>query len=127
MRILLVDDEPNVRAAIRRHLRRHFVADIAEAYDGQAALECLLGHPPDLLIMDVRMPVLDGIGTLQAIRRSPRCRTLPVILLTGDGDERLVRQAQGLGVSAYLVKPVNAATLVARVGLALRAAGAGAS
>lgn len=113
-RILVVDDDAAVRAGLRRSLVRHFKADVAEAANGVLALEHLVRHPCDLVLLDLKMPVLDGLKTLQTIRKSPR-RDIPVVMLTGMADAQQVKEALRLGVVHYLVKPVDASELVERL------------
>lgn len=115
MRILLVDDDLDARSAIRINLRRRFRAEVDEAPDGGTALQRILKADYDLAIIDFNMPFLNGLETLRAIRRSPRHRFLPVLMLTGSSDEALVRAAVGLGVVGFLVKPVQTEVLLARV------------
>jgi len=115
MRILLVDDELNIRSALRNNLRRRFRADVDEASDGVSALQRVMTYQYDLVILDLNMPNLNGLDTLRAIRRSPKHKALPVLMLTGSANEGLVRTAVGLGVFGYLVKPVATDVLLARV------------
>jgi two-component system chemotaxis response regulator CheY len=115
MRILVVDDDANVRSSIRRTLMRKPGAEVIEASDGMSALQILLSQRCDLVMLDVRMPVMDGIQTLRAIRRSPTHGNVPVVMLTGTADEALVLQAIKLGVIEYLVKPVAPTLLYDRV------------
>jgi len=115
MRVLVVDDDPNVRSSIRRTLARNSAAEVLEASDGMSALEMLINHPCDLVVLDLRMPVMDGIQTLRAIRRSPTQGSVPVVMLTGIADEAFVTEALKLGVVDYLIKPVPPAELFARI------------
>jgi two-component system chemotaxis response regulator CheY len=122
MRILLVDDEADLRSALRDNLRRRFRAEIDEAVNGSHALQRVLIYKYDLVILDLNMPVLNGLDTLRAIRRSPKHGSLPIIMLTGAADEGLVKTAVGLGVFGYLVKPVKTQVLLERVDEVLRRA-----
>ncbi len=115
MRILLVDDSAAIRASIRRTLVRECDAEVSEAANGLLALEHLLGNPCDLVLLDLQMPGMDGIKTLQTIRRSPNRNALPVVMLTGTSDEMKVREAVRLGVEAFLLKPIQPETLVRRL------------
>lgn len=115
MRILVVDDDEGVRSSMRRMLIRHFDAEVFEASNGADALEVLMHRDCDLVLLDLQMPGIDGIKTLQAIRRSPQKSGLPVIMLTGIADETRVREALNLNVQGYMVKPVPAAAMVERL------------
>lgn len=102
-RILCVDDEPNVRSALMRHLRRHF--DVSDAPSGAEALELLLAAPPfAVIVSDLRMPGMDGVSFLtraQAIQP-----TAVRILLTGYGDlEVAVRAVNSGHIFRFLQKP----------------------
>jgi CheY-like chemotaxis protein len=119
MRVLVVDDSANVRASISRTLVRNMQADVIESRDGISALQLLLRYPCDLVLLDVRMPGIDGIETLRAIRRSPNHGHVPVVMLTGTSDAALVAQAIRLGVGDYLVKPVTPQLLCERITKAL--------
>ncbi len=104
-RILLVDDEEIVRSTVRRALR-HEAVEIAEAENGQVALESIRSWEPDVVFLDLRMPVLDGIGLLQELQLTPEV-PLQVIILTGHGDDEELRECYQLGARAFLRKPFN--------------------
>lgn len=114
MKILVVDDERSLRSLVRRVLERDSV-QVLEADDGVTALERLVNEPVDLVLLDLSMKAMDGIDTLEAIRRSPRFPHLPVILITGNPDERYVRRAAALGITGFLVKPFSPDTLRERI------------
>lgn len=104
LKVLAVEDEGLVAAALTAHLGNlgHQVVGLAK--DGQEAVECAAKLDPDLIIMDVRIPIMDGIETARAIlARKP----IPIVLLTAYSDENLVRRAGEAGVMAYLVKPTE--------------------
>ncbi len=115
MRILVVDDDDAIRASIRRTLGREIDADVSEASNGADALDHLVRYQCDLVLLDIQMPGMNGIKTLQAIRRSPNRAALPVIMLTGTADEQHVREAASLGVQDYMLKPVEPEALVLRL------------
>ena len=115
MRVLVVDDDSNVRSALRRLLVLKYRAEVVEAEDGSVALQRLLRGGVDLVLLDMHMRTMDGMETLRAIRRSPTHGDTPVIMLTGSSDEGLIRQAISLGVEDYLVKPVDGVLLFSRI------------
>lgn len=101
--ILVVDDTSLCREAVADILRlRGF--NVFCASDGKQALEMVKSRSPDLIILDVVMPGMDGIRVLSALRKDPRWRGLPVILLTDHAERDLVRAAVNLGVKSYLLK-----------------------
>lgn len=115
-RILVVDDEPRMIRFIRLNLE-HDGYEVYEATDGQQALNQLRDQLPNLVLLDVMMPGLDGFDTLQMIRE---ISTVPVIMLTAKGEvEDRVRGLE-LGADDYITKPFSPAELVSRVGAVLR-------
>lgn len=116
LKILAVEDEGLVAAALTAHLGTlgHRVVGLAK--DGQEAVECASRLDPDLIIMDVRIPIMDGIETTRAILgRKPT----PIVLLTAYADESLARRAGEAGVMAYLVKPADRKQLSSTIEVAL--------
>jgi EAL domain-containing protein (putative c-di-GMP-specific phosphodiesterase class I)/DNA-binding NarL/FixJ family response regulator len=112
--ILIADDDPGIRLLLDTALRREGF-DTLLAANGREALERLQGNPIEVLLMDVQMPVLDGLGTLREIRASDRLRTLPVILITGSGAESDRVRGLESGADDYLAKPIAVKELAARV------------
>src|SRR4029079_371941 len=100
-----VDDDAPTRGFIHRVLQTEFDADVTETDDGLGALECLHSEAFDLIIVDLNMQVIDGIETLQAIRRTPALRTLPVIAISGAADESRTKQLVALNVDDIVAKP----------------------
>ncbi len=119
-KILLVDDEENIRSSLGDYLQREGF-DIALAMDGDEALERLESISPDIVILDVRMPKVDGLEVCREIRR--RIQYLPVIMISGEKMESL-DQVVGLEVGAdkYIIKPFELPVLVAEVRALLRMA-----
>jgi two-component system, response regulator PdtaR len=102
MRVLIAEDETIIRLDLRELLEAAGHEVVAEARDGDEAVELAREHEPDLAIMDVRMPRVDGI---EAARRILDERPLPVVMLTAYGQQDLVARAVEAGVFGYLVKP----------------------
>ena len=119
-RVLVIDDDPDIRALVAELLERAgFVVE--EAEDGRAGLRALHRSPPDLVVLDVSMPDMDGWQTLERIRD---LSTVPVMMVTARGDE--LERVRGLqaGADDYVVKPFGRQELVARVQALLRRSGA---
>ena len=118
-RLLVVDDNENNRDIVSRLLEREGYA-VATAEDGAAALEQIKAQPPDLVLLDVMMPVMDGIEACQRIKDDPDSRLIPVVIMTalGQVDDR-VRGIQA-GADDFLTKPVNRGELLARIQTSLR-------
>src|SRR5881397_4238185 len=102
MRILVAEDETIIRLDLRDLLERAGFEVCAEAKDGEEAIELARKEEPDLAIMDVKMPRVDGI---EAARRILDERPIPIVMLTAYGQEELVSRAVEAGVVGYLVKP----------------------
>lgn len=116
MRTLLADDDSNVRGLVRRVLTRQFESlEIVECENGLAALELLTGDEFDLVLLDVSMPLMDGLDVLRSVRCAPVIAKTPIIMLTGHNDEHLIRQTVKLGVSDFILKPLHPAQLCERV------------
>jgi DNA-binding response OmpR family regulator len=114
MRVLIVDPDSASRTAVRAALVACFSAQITECDDGAAAIDALSRGACSLLITELQLPTMSGLDMLAIVRHQPRLHALPVIVLTGKGDDALVRRVIGLGVGDYLIKPVNAERLCAR-------------
>ncbi|MBZ4331206.1 ATP-binding protein [Corallococcus sp. AS-1-12] len=119
-RILLVDDNRDMRDYIQRVLSPEY--DVEVATDGQKGLEAALARPPDLVLSDVMMPKLDGMGLLKALRAAPTTRELPILLLSAKAGEEATVQGLTSGADDYLVKPFSAGELLARIASNLKLA-----
>lgn len=104
LRILLVDDESIIRLDMREMLKEQGHEIVGEASDGQMAVELAEKLTPDLILMDIKMPKMDG---LEAIGHINRNRRIPTIMLTAYSQPELVERAVELGVFGFLVKPVK--------------------
>jgi two-component system, response regulator PdtaR len=109
VRILVAEDETIIRLDLREILERAGFEVCAEARDGEEAVELALSEKPDLAILDVKMPRLDGID---AARRILGERPIPIVILTAYGQEELVSRAVEAGVFGYLVKPFRETDLL---------------
>ena len=115
MRILIAEDETIIRLDLRDLLERSGHVVVAEARDGEEAVALAREHEPELAIMDVKMPHLDGI---EAARRILEERPIPIVMLTAYGQEELVSRAVEAGVFGYLVKPFREQDLVPAIATA---------
>src|SRR5262249_50393098 len=109
MRILVAEDETIIRLDLVEMLARAGLEVCAEARDGEEAVTLAREHAPDLAIMDVKMPALDGIEAARAILDE---RPIPIVMLTAYGQEELVSRAIEAGVFGYLVKPFRESDLL---------------
>jgi CheY-like chemotaxis protein len=116
-KILLVEDNPNDIELTLEALAEHNLANrIIVLNDGVEAMEYLLCEGPHtnrkkenpaVILLDIKMPRLDGIEVLQMIKNNPELRTIPVVMLTSSREEPDLKKCYDLGVNAYVVKPVN--------------------
>lgn len=118
MKILAVDDEPLYLRLLKVNLEPEGY-EVVTASDGEAALELVASKQPDLVILDVMMPKLDGITTCERIRQFS---TVPIIILTARGEEQDRVRGLNVGADDYVVKPFSVTELVARVRAVLRRA-----
>ncbi len=126
MKALIVDDEPTARLLLSRILQRELNCVVVEATNGIEALDVLGRESFDFVVIDVMMPLMDGLKTLEAIRATPAVRHLPVMVLSAVRDEAQVRRLLALGVSAYLTKPLRVDDAAARIRRFVAGIGAGA-
>lgn len=105
LEILIVDDMRSMRALVRSTLLQLGCNKVNEAEDGLDALAQLAVRPVHLIISDLNMPKMDGLGFLKAVRESPNLKDTAFIMLTSRGDGDLVKQALALRVNNYLMKP----------------------
>jgi two-component system chemotaxis response regulator CheY len=117
MHALICDDDRSTRLVVRSLVERKLGWTAAECADGAFALQMLVREHFDVAILDINMPNLDGVSVVRAIRRSPKLRDLPIVMLTADSREAMVRDLLALGVSDYIVKPLNAQTAIAKLAL----------
>ncbi len=122
-RILLAEDEPNIIESVSFLLKRAGL-DVATETDGKAALAHALENAPDVLILDVMMPGMDGFEALRRLRADERGRDLPVVVLSAKGQSTTRETAKEAGADVFMSKPFSNAELVDTV---LRLAGADAT
>jgi len=110
-RILVVDDNPSSRELVKFALEREPEYQINEAADGHDALSQIRQELPDLILMDIQMPEMDGYETLRQIRAHPSCKLVPVVAITAFAmlDDR--QKAFEAGFDGYFAKPINIAAL----------------
>ena len=117
--ILVADDEPTNRSLIQRRLERTGYRVIT-AQNGQEAVEKAVEAAPDLIILDVMMPVMDGLQACRSIKDNEATRDIPIIFLSARDETDVKVSALGIGANDYISKPFNAEELLARVEVALR-------
>ena len=117
VQILLVEDSVQDAELTRRALKRHNVANEVEwVRDGVEALEYLFcegayagrdSGPPKLVLLDMKMPRMDGMQVLDRLKKDPKTKSIPVVMLTSSREESDLVESYALGVNSYIVKPVD--------------------
>jgi len=117
--ILVIDDEKDLIELVRYNLEKEGF-DVIAATDGQSGLEVIRKHRPDLVVLDLMMPGLDGLQVCQRLRADPRSGRIPVIMLTAKATEADRIVGLELGADDYITKPFSPREVVARVKAVLR-------
>jgi two-component system, response regulator len=113
--ILLAEDDPKDAELTKRALAEADAGEVVVAQDGAEAMACLREHAecgathvrPCVVLLDLKMPKVDGLEVLRQIKTDPALRTIPVVMLTSSRQEEDVAQSYDLGANAYVVKPVS--------------------
>ncbi len=114
MKLLTVDDSKMVHMLVKKALASYAI-EVVTAGNGKEGVEKATAENPDLILMDVNMPEMDGLEALAALRAQPETAGIPVMLLTADGAAQSMEQAFESGVTKYLTKPFDEPTLVTAV------------
>ncbi len=113
-KILTVDDSRIVRIMVTRALAK-YDCQIAEASNGEEGLKVAAQERPDLILLDVTMPVMDGMTMLDRLRSDATLRSTPVVMLTAESAQENIARADKLGISGYIAKPFKEDGLVAKL------------
>lgn len=116
--ILLVEDNPNdVELALHALKKNNLTNPIQVARDGQEALDYLfaegefkgrdINHKPRVILLDLKLPKVDGLEVLRRLKADPRAHTIPVVILTSSREERDIIESYNTGVNSYIIKPVD--------------------
>ncbi len=117
LKIVIVDDEPIVRMDIAAILRNKGHDVVGEGSDGFEAIELCQRERPDVILLDIRMELLDGLSAARTI--SKECPETAIVLLTAYNQREYIEQAKGSRISSYLIKPINENTLTVNLELAV--------
>jgi CheY-like chemotaxis protein len=111
--LLLVDDEPHIRSFLRKNIEQFL--RVVEAGNGEEALVQVQREPPNLVVMDLEMPVMDGLVAASEMRKLPAMKDVPIIALTGYEDDDLVPKLRKAGFNMFVKKGADAKEFVKRV------------
>ena len=120
-KILIVDDDPAIINLLQMSIKETY--DVILAYNGKEALEKVNDHSPDLVLMDIMMPVMDGLEAMAKIKENPTTSTIPVILLTAKVQPKDVLEGYNKGADYYITKPFTSKELMNGINLCLGQAG----
>ena len=109
-KVLIVDDEPNVRRLSRTILSKKF--EVYEAEDGKQAIDIANAQQPDVILMDMMMPRMDGLTACYAIKNNPATKSIPVIMVTAIGFELNIKLSKQMGADGYVTKPFTRQQLI---------------
>lgn len=110
--IMVVDDSPTTRQLITFVLKRLTNANIIEATDGTDALKKLSSATFDLFLVDINMPLMDGLKLVSLLRGDPKYKDTPIIIITTEGAEEDKKRAMAIGANAYIAKPIQTQELI---------------
>lgn len=113
LKILTVDDSRTVRIIIRNTFKR-FDCEIVEAGNGAEGLE-KIKEKPDLVLLDITMPIMDGVAMLERMQADPALKEIPVVMLTAEGQKAMAERAASLGSRGYVMKPFTGDTLIQHI------------
>jgi len=113
-KILTVDDSKTVRAIVRKTLKA-FDCEILEAGDGVEGLAVAAKNMPDMILLDVTMPLMDGVEMLAKLKSSPQLKSIPVMMLTAEGGKDNILKIAKMGIRDYIVKPFKEEVLIEKV------------
>ena len=112
-RILIVEDSPTMRQLLAFALKRLRGAEVVEAEDGMDGLRKVTSDEFDLALIDINMPVMDGLKLIHLIRQEPDLASMPIVVITTEGAQEDRDRALALGANEYLTKPIQANRVLA--------------
>jgi len=111
MHILLIEDDPDIQKMVRLSLKFQGGHQVSVASDGREGLEKAIAEHPDLILLDVMMPEMDGYETCRRLKAEPATREIPVVFLSARAQQSEIEKGRELGAVGYLVKPFDPMTL----------------
>lgn len=115
IKILIIDDEPDFVEMTKMRLESADY-EVTTAFDGSSGLYAAQRDSPDLILLDVMMPGVDGFEVLRELRKNSATRSVPVVMLTAKGETKWIFKAQALGATDYLIKPCESEDLLGVIG-----------
>ncbi len=118
-RILIVDDEPSIIVPLQFLMQQNGY-ETSVAFSGEEAMETIVAKAPDLILLDIKLPIVDGFEVCQRVRENQEWSNIRIILLTAMGGEANVAKGMALGADAYITKPFSNAAVIRKVKELLR-------
>ena len=116
---LIIEDDDTVRAILKRLLINKFSIIPLEAGNGKEGLEIIKNNLPDIILLDNTMPVMDGIEFLQILRKDEKYKDILILVITANDDSDLVAKMIKLGISDYILKPIDPELTIKRIKIAI--------
>lgn len=117
--ILVVDDEQDLLDLIEYNLKKEGF-EVLKAEDGEEGIEVAREHSPDLVLLDIMMPIMDGLEVVEVMRNDEELKRIPIIFLTARGDEKTEVEGLNKGGDDYITKPISTTKLISRIKAVLR-------
>ncbi|BAI81103.1 two-component response regulator [Deferribacter desulfuricans SSM1] len=114
MKIVIADDELRLRKIVSLHLKKNGF-DVYEASNGKEAVELALSLNPDLIVLDINMPVMDGFEAARELKSSEKLKDIPIIFLTAKADMESIEKGKDLKAAYYLTKPFSPKDLINKI------------
>ncbi|MFC2132096.1 response regulator [Bacteroidota bacterium] len=118
--VLIVDDEPYYRSSIRVAIELTLGAEVIEVDNGSEALDYLKKEKPDLILMDINMPLMDGVTCLERIRKDPGLKDIAVIPYTQESSEEVKKKLYDLGIEDFIIKGIDLDRMISKIEKALQ-------
>ena len=119
LKIITIDDDPVVRTLINKTFSR-LGFEVITAADGFEGLQAIENNQPDIIFLDVLMPIIDGLEVLKRIKATPKIAKIPVIMFTAVSDGQMVLESSKLGAEDYIIKPFQSSVLIQKVKMLLK-------
>jgi DNA-binding response OmpR family regulator len=111
MKVLLIDDEKDIQKLVEMSLKFTSGHEVRMADDGLTGIEMAEAEPPDIILLDVMMPMVDGFEIFKRLKDNPKTRNIPIIFLTAKAQKKEIERGMELGAIGYIVKPFDAMKL----------------
>ena len=113
-KILIFDDEPSIIVPLQFLMEQNGYETLV-AFSGEEAMESIIANPPDLILLDIMLPIIDGFEVCQRVRERPDLDHVRIIMITAMGSEANIAKGLALGADAYITKPFSNAAVVEKV------------